>query len=97
MSQIFVGQTDLTLRMTVNRDITGATVTNIAFRKPNGDQGEFNASIEDATNGILAYPAIDGELDMEGKWTFWAEIVLVSGLKAIGTPYEHTIYAPGKK
>jgi hypothetical protein len=96
MSQVFVGQTDLTLRCTVNRPISGATVTRIAYRNPKGVEGFFNATVENATTGVLVYPAVNNELNVAGTWTFWAEITLVSGLIAIGTPFNYRISNKGQ-
>lgn len=96
MSQVFIGQTDLLIRMFVNRNIVGATVTRIAYRNPKGVEGFFNATVEDATTGVLVYPAINNELNVAGTWTFWADITLASGLRAIGTPFSYRIYNQGQ-
>jgi hypothetical protein len=96
MSQVFVGQTDLLIRCTVNRNITGATVTRIAYRDPKGVEGFFNATVENATTGILVFPLVNNELNIGNTWTFWADIVLANGLRAIGTPFSFRIYNPGQ-
>ena len=96
MSQVFVGQTDLTIRMFVNRNITGATVTRIAYRNPKGVEGYFNATVTDAVTGVLSYPAVNNELNVAGTWTFWADITLASGLIAIGTPFSYRIFNQGQ-
>jgi hypothetical protein len=96
MSQVFVGQTDLLIRCTVNRNISGATVTRIAYRNPNGVEGYFNATVENATTGVLVYPAVNNELNVANTWTFWAEVTLASGLIAIGTPFNYRISNKGQ-
>jgi hypothetical protein len=96
MNQVFVGQTDLLIKMFVDRNIVGATVTRIAYRNPKGVEGFFNATVENATTGILVYPAINNELNVAGTWTFWAEITLASGLIAIGTPFNYRISNKGQ-
>ena len=96
MSQVFIGQTDLLIRMFVNRNISGATVTRIAYRNPKGVEGFFNATVENATTGVLVYPAVSNELNVAGTWVFWADITLVSGLRAIGTPFSYRIFNQGQ-
>lgn len=95
MSQVFVGQTDLTIRMFVNRNITGATVTRIAYRNPKGVEGFFNATVTNSVTGVLSYPAVNNELNIAGTWVFWADITLVSGLRAIGTAFNYQIFKVG--
>ena len=55
MGQIFKGQTNLDLVVTVGQDITGATPTLIKYIKPSGAEGSFTATITDALNGIITY------------------------------------------
>ena len=95
MSKIYQGQTDLLIRVTVNQNISGATITRIAYRNPNGITGSFNATVSNATLGILTYPAINNELNILGNWTFWPDITLSSGLRTIGTPFTARIRRQG--
>lgn len=39
--------------------------------------------------------AIENELNQAGIWAFWAEFVLVGGLRSIGTPFEQQAFTPG--
>ena len=95
MSNIYEGQTDLLIQVTVNQNLSGATITKIAYRNPLGVIGSFNATLSNPTLGILTYPAINNELDVLGNWTFWPDITLSNGLRTIGTPFTARIRRQG--
>lgn len=95
MSKIYVGQTDIVIKLTVNKNISGSLQTRIMYENPQGVIGFFNATIENPTLGVLKYLAQNNELNVVGTWTFWAEIILNNGLKVISTPANYKIYNPG--
>lgn len=96
MSQVYVGQTDLLIRCRVNKNITGAMITRIAYRDPTGVEGFFNATVENALTGVLVFPAINNELNVGNTWRFWADVTLSNGLRAIGKPFDYRVVYPGQ-
>jgi hypothetical protein len=86
MQRIYIGQTDLSIVVRVNQNIAGATITRIAYIAPSGTRATWNASIQDAANGVIAYSAVNNEFNQVGAWTLWADITLSTGLRAIGSP-----------
>jgi len=96
--KIYVGQTELSIRLITGIDVTGAQSTLIKYKKPDDDNVySWTASIEDATNGIIYYNiASEEDLDTSGKWKFWAYVVLSSGNIGIGKPTFHDIYDEGE-
>lgn len=92
MSKIYAGQTDLTIQLTVNKDITGAQSTIIKYKKPTGVCGQWTAEVVDATTGIIKFKASEGEIDISGTWFAWANIVDSNGLLSIGEPAQFVVY-----
>ena len=96
MNKVYKGQTELKLRVDVGVDIQGATSTLIKYKKPDGSTGSFAASIEDAFEGIIFYDVLSSnDLDVVGKWTFWAYIVFLNGNEAPGCPYTLEVFEEG--
>lgn len=94
MSKVYATQTDLSISLNTYKDITGATSVKIAYRKPNNVLGEFDAVIENATEGIIKYD-ITAPLSDEGIWFFWAKIINSNGKLMIGEPTQLLIYKEG--
>jgi hypothetical protein len=96
MGKIYVGQTDLTIRIKTNRDLTNAVLVEIAYQKPDCTQGSFVATIENAQCGIIKYQvALITDIDQKGNWKFWAKITFMLGSIGIGEPANLTVYKPG--
>lgn len=75
MSTIYTGQ-DLRIRVTITgEDITGAASAEILFAKPDGTNGTWTATVEDAANGIIYYDATPADLDVAGIWALQARVV----------------------
>lgn len=91
MSKIYTTQTDLTITLNTGKNITGATSVKIAYKNPKGILGEWTATIEDATAGIITYNIIE-PLAIEKTWTIWAKITDSSGLISIGEPSNFVVY-----
>lgn len=87
MGKIYVGQTDLTIKLNTKKNLTGITNVKILYKNPKLVSGEFNAVVEDALNGIIRYAVTSvNDINIAGKWTFWAKIVDAQGLISIGEP-----------
>ena len=97
MGRIHIGQTRLRISLTCNSDLTEATQVAIKYKKPNGTQGSWAATVSNATTGIIYYDvANESDLDMEGAWTIWAHITYADGDVAAGDPVKMAVYTEGK-
>jgi len=97
--RIYEGQTALQVRLTVNEDLSN--IVNrilIKYRKPNGFEGWWTASIVNATTGVIAFdvPVTSQGLDDSGFWTVWAFIYYKDGSVAPGDPFQFAVYPEGK-
>lgn len=95
MSKIYATQTDLTIRLTTGKDITGATSVKILYKNAKGVSGEWTASIENAPAGIIKYDIISPLLEA-GKWILWAKVVDTQGLISVGEPSEMIVKNEGQ-
>jgi len=96
MGKIYLNQSSLRLKLVTGVDITGASVTQIKYKKPDGETtGTFTATVEDAGAGSIYYDFADDELDQAGNWLFWAFITFSDGRSAPGEPVRVTVYEEG--
>ena len=96
MGKIYKGQTKLSISVSVGQDITGATATNIKYKKPSGNFGYFEATVIDSTKGIIKYNIqSSSDLDEVGTWSFWAYIVFASGDYACGEAKQQEVSREG--
>lgn len=85
MSSIYVGQTDLKIRLTTGRVKQVGDVAEIHYKKPTGKTGFFPATFYDDAKGIIEYTVqSDTDIDKDGMWLFWAKITDVSNKISIG-------------
>lgn len=97
MSKIYQGQTSLKIQLTCEKDVTDAQETKIKYQKPDGDTGSWDASVSDATNGVLYHNISEAtELDQTGWWLFWAYVKFADGRDANGEPVQVKVYAVGE-
>jgi len=61
---------------TVN--VSGGTKT-IIFKKPAGTTLTKTAADEDATNGVISYTTVSGDLDEIGTWRIQSKVVTSGG------------------
>lgn len=94
MGKIYVGQ-DFKITLTVNEDITGSLSTKIAYRKANGNEGEWTANIVDNATGKISYDVLDNENTEQGILTCWARITDSQGLYYPSEPANFKIYKEG--
>ncbi len=95
MGKVYVNQTFLTVVLTTKQPVSGAQSVLIKYRKPSGITGQFNATVEDAQEGILSYKFTQGQLNEVGQWVFWAYIVFSNGDVAAGEPAFLMVYEEG--
>ena len=95
MGKVYNGQDALKIRLTCSQDITGATVKKIKYKKPDGTEGSWDATVEDEANGIIYYNIQNGDINETGNWTFWAFITFSDGRSAPGEPITRYFYTEG--
>jgi hypothetical protein len=98
MGKIYVGQTDLTIKLETGKNLTDITTGSFAikYRKPNGVIASFDATATDLVKGIIQYSVQnETDLDIPGDWTFWAKITDNQGLISIGEPFFVLVYKQG--
>ena len=87
MGKLYAGQTKLRIRLTMNVDITGGSAW-IKYKKPNGTEGHWVATIENYGSGIIYYDISDSGNDIPaadyGEWLFWAFATFSDGHTAPG-------------
>lgn len=67
--EVFIGTVGLRIRMNFGIDISAAGgVAKINYIKPDDTTGQWTATIEDATAGLVYYDTIAGDLDQIGTW-----------------------------
>ena len=92
MSKIYDEQTDLTIKLDTGKNLTGSTAK-IMYKKPDATVGEWVATIETPSNGIISYSIIE-KLGMVGTWTIWAKVTNNS-LISIGDAVKFMVYKTG--
>jgi hypothetical protein len=97
MGKLYRGQTDITVEVTVDFNLTGFTSALLIFRSPKGDEKiATNTVIIDAVTGILQFIPINNLFfDTSGAWRCWARCVNGQGLVSIGEASQFIIYEEG--
>jgi len=78
---VYNEQTMFKLTLNTHIDLTGATVTDIKYVKPNGVTGEWNGTVVEGTK--IEYQVTHGDLDDVGLWKFQA-VVIRNGETGLG-------------
>lgn len=90
--KIYKNQSNLTLSLITNQDLTNVTAQLIKYRRPDGTDGEWTATI----NGTLVeYQVQNNDLAYSGTWTLWIYLTFNDGRISIGEPSELIIYEQG--
>jgi hypothetical protein len=85
MSNVFKGQTLLTVKLETGLDISLASVRQILFKKPDGTKGAWIASADGLTK--LSYDVSTNDIDQVGIWKMQA-FVTISGKDGFGDTVE---------
>lgn len=96
MNNVYIGQTDLTIKIRTNKDLTNITSAKILYKKPSNVTGEFIATVIKPLSGIIQY-IVSSETDFNiiGEWVLWVEIVDDNNLVSIGEPCTINVLAQG--
>lgn len=81
MSNIYKGQTLLTIKLETGLDISSATVKKINYKKPDGTIGSWTASADGTTK--LSYSITANDINQVGIWKMQA-FVTIAGKDAYG-------------
>lgn len=95
MGKVYVGQTKLTITVTVSQDITAGTCL-VKYRKPSGGTGSWAGTISNATTGVFYYTvASTAILDEAGEWVVWGHVTFSDTKVAAGEPQTMKVYVEG--
>ena len=95
MGQIYVEQTKLRMIVETEADLTGATVFEIKYKKPDETEDKFTAVCDEEAKGVIYYDFGSGDLDQTGDWIFWAFITFGSD-EIPGESFEIHVYNEGE-
>lgn len=96
MSDIFKGQTRLTIKLYCQAAIPNVDTALIKYLKPTGIAGSFPATVEDADAGIISYDVADAnDIDEFGTWKFWPHITFTDTKVIIGKSAEQMVLEEG--
>lgn len=80
----YVGDSYTQISLDTGISLTGATVTRILYKKPNGIKGYWNATV---SGTALQYQLLAGDIDQDGIWEIQAYVV-IAGKTAYGDKSE---------
>ena len=83
---IYVGQTSIKVRLTMNVNIVGAVEKLIKYFDPDGIAGTFTASSENDAVGILYFDILSDFVWKEGTYVMWGSAKMGDGRYIIGEP-----------
>jgi hypothetical protein len=96
MGKVYLNQSSLRIHLTTNVDITGASVTQIKYKKPSDTTGNWTATVDDATVGSMYYDLTGTELDEVGTWILWAYVTFSDARSAPGEPVNMIVHTEGE-
>jgi hypothetical protein len=92
---IYENQNAVKIRLTGLGNLSDAVTTLIKYKKPDGAEGSWTASVEDASSGIIFYNLLSTEEFTTGDWTVWASVTFSDGRVGIGDASKITVKAEG--
>jgi hypothetical protein len=96
MNNVYIGQTDLTIKIRTNKNLSNITSAKILYKNPSNVTGEFIATVIKPLSGIIQYVVTDEtDFNIVGVWTLWAEIIDENNLVSIGEPSTINVLAQG--
>jgi len=73
---VYLNDIGTLIRVDVGSDITGATVHQIKYIKPDGSTGNWDANV---STQYLQHTTVEDDLDQIGEWIVQALVTTVSG------------------
>lgn len=68
MKKVYVGAVDIDIILDTKLDLSQSVDLKIHYEKPNGDRGEWAATVTETTK--LKHVTVQGDLDTAGTWKF---------------------------
>ena len=93
--KIYVNQSNLRYELDSKVILTEALETLIKYRKPDGTEGSWEASIIALEPTVLYYEFAGGELNVSGEWTLWGYVVFADNRNAPGNSVKEKVYKEG--
>lgn len=90
--ETFVNDT-IQLIIDTNIDVSGYTILQVRYRKPDGTLGCWAASLCPANDDCMTYTCVCGDLDQSGRWLIQA-VVLNAGVRLTGRWIEFIVHDP---
>lgn len=78
MSQLFINDSMLQLKLDTGISLVGATSMKILYVDPEGVEGEFTVSSTDGTK--LVYNVAEGDITVPGKWRMQAKVEIAGNI-----------------
>ena len=93
MAKIYVGQEDLTIKLSTGKDCSGASTLRIYYKKPSGSTGYWDATLNGEDNTYIEKVGFAStDIDEYGPWTFQS-YKEEAGLYIKGEDVAYYIYA----
>jgi hypothetical protein len=90
MSKIYQGQANVSINIDTGIALGGASQTKILYKKPNGIQGSWNATVSGTT---MNYIPTNDDLDQSGDWQLQA-FAVIGGKNALGEVIDMIVNKP---
>lgn len=95
MGKIFINQ-PFKVELSYDELPAAAESQQIGYKKPSGEIGFFDASIDLVNKFVYYWSAIGETLGSEGEWSFWSVIIDANGQRYSGEPITQMIYPEGQ-
>lgn len=92
MSRVYKNDANVKIRLDAREDISSANSVIIYYRKPDGTEGNWTATVEDSNYGYVTTGASD--LDVAGKWDLQLYVSNLSGWKGHGEITHLDVWEP---
>lgn len=93
--KIFEGQTNITIFVESDMNLSNTKKVDIKYRKPDGQTGSWVAKVHDPLNGIVSYDNLQPDDLIPGTWRVWLKITMNSGKISIGSTDTFKVYEEG--
>lgn len=93
MKRIYKGKTKLRILIDTKCDLSGYATVTIMALKPDESLVSFPAVVKDEEHGLIFYDVQSEEdIDQDGWWTFWPEIIFDDDRTARGMSVRVFVY-----
>ena len=84
MGRIFKDQSSLKITVKTYINLSGSDECLVKYRKPDGVEGSFTATVTAPDEGVVSYEVKTGDIDISGWWIFWVYVHFIDGRSAPG-------------